>query len=131
MGKIAIEFKNVSKILGYHQVLSNVNISLREHRITGIVGRNGSGKTVLLKCICGFLQPDVGEITIYGKSPDKYITEGNKLGAAIDGPALLDGYSGLRNLELLYGILNKPDRSHLSMVMERVEIGRASCRERV
>lgn len=115
-----IEIKNLTKRFEKQEILSNVNLICGYGTITGIIGRNGSGKTVLLKCICGFLQPQGGEILIYGKRNTDFLKGEHKLGAIIEEPAFLGNYSGLRNLELLYGILNKPNRNYLKSIMEMV-----------
>ncbi len=117
---IVIEVKNVSKIFDKKKVLNNVNMICTSGSITGIIGRNGSGKTVLLKCICGFLQPQEGEISICGKINIEFLKKNHKLGAIIEEPAFLGNYTGLKNLELLYGILNKVDRNYLKSIMEKV-----------
>lgn len=117
---IVIEVKNVFKKFGEQQALDNVNMICRRGSITGIMGRNGSGKSVLLKCMCGFLQPDKGEIYIYGKKNTEFLKSKHSLGAIIESPAFLERYSGLKNLSLLYGVLNPIDKGHLRSVMESV-----------
>lgn len=117
---IIIEVKNLTKRFEKQEVLRNVNLICDSGTITGITGRNGSGKTVLLKCICGFLQPQEGEILICGKKNIDFLKDEHKLGVIIEEPAFLGHYSGLKNLEFLYDILNKPDRNYLKSVMERV-----------
>lgn len=62
----AIELKGVYKMFGKENILKNINLICKRGSITGIIGRNGSGKTVLFKCICGFLKPEQGEIYIHG-----------------------------------------------------------------
>ncbi len=59
--KIAISVQNLSKSFGQERVLKNVSRDFEKGKIHGIVGNNGSGKTVLMKCICGFLIPTEGE----------------------------------------------------------------------
>lgn len=114
---VMIEVKEISKKLGEQQVLDKVSISCRQGSISGIIGRNGSGKSVLLKCICGFFRQDEGEIYICGKKNTEFIQDEHKLGALIEAPAFLENYSGLKNLMLLYGVLNKPDKKHLENVL--------------
>lgn len=85
-----IEVDRISKTWGEHQVLKDVSISCKNGEICGIVGRNGSGKTVLLKCICGFVKTDKGRITISGKEmlPGEILTSA---GILIEDPAFLRG----------------------------------------
>lgn len=115
-----IEIKNLTKRFDKQEVLRDVNMICGYGTITGIIGRNGSGKTVFLKCICGFLQPQEGEIFICGKKNTDFLKEEHKFGAIIEEPAFLGNYSGLKNLELLYSILNKPNRNYLKSIMKKV-----------
>ena len=61
-----IEVKNVQKRFKKNIILDQVNVTFESGKIYGFVGRNGSGKTVLLKMICGFFTPTKGEILIDG-----------------------------------------------------------------
>lgn len=63
----AIRIENLNKSFSDQQVLKNVSMSVEKGSICGLIGRNGSGKTVLMKCICGFLKPDNGKIFLRGK----------------------------------------------------------------
>lgn len=117
---ICIEIKDVSKRFGDQQVLERVNMICRKGEIAGIIGRNGSGKSVLLKCICNLLQQDEGEIKIFGKTNTEYMKTGSRIGAVIEEPAFLGHCSGMENLGVLYGILNQPDKVHLRAVMTAV-----------
>ena len=57
-----IELKDISKSFSGRKVLNQINLSIKKGDIVGLIGRNGSGKTVLMKCICGFLTPEQGRI---------------------------------------------------------------------
>lgn len=59
-----IEVTNISKTFSGRKVLDNVSISVQRGSICGLVGRNGCGKTVLMKCICGFIVPEIGQIKL-------------------------------------------------------------------
>lgn len=111
---------HVSKILGPQLVLDDVSIECKEKCIVGITGRNGSGKSVLFKCICGLILQDLGTVTIKGQSNTEFIRSGTGLGAIIEEPAFLDRYSGRKNLEFLYSVRNRRDREHINAVMDRV-----------
>lgn len=100
------------------KVLDNINLNCEKGFIYGIVGYNGSGKTVLFKSICGFLKPDSGVITINGKS-NSDISDFN-LGVIIEAPAYISELSGMDNLTYLYEIKNKRNRKHLEEVMRIV-----------
>lgn len=68
MREIVVDVQHVSKSFGSEQVLEDVTLQLMRGKIHGIIGRNGSGKTVLMKCICGFLRPTAGKISVFGKN---------------------------------------------------------------
>ena len=68
---VAIKIENVNKSFGETVVLSNVNIEFEKGKVHGLIGRNGSGKTMLMKCICGFVPLSSGQIMINGKTLKK------------------------------------------------------------
>ena len=96
-----VEVRGVYKKFGQETVLENVNLDLSEGAIHGIVGRNGSGKTVLMKCILGFLQPTRGEITVFGKQIGRDCDFVPHTGMMIETPGFMDTESGLANLRYL------------------------------
>lgn len=97
MDKMAIIVRNVTKKFGNVTVLDNVSLQVKKGTICGIVGRNGSGKTVLFKCICGLLQINEGSILVDKK----------EIGAIIEEPGFLKQYSGKQNLRLLASMSGK------------------------
>ena len=92
----------------------------RQGEITGIIGRNGAGKTVLFKIICGLLSLDSGEILINGIKRERQADVLPSVGIIIEEPAFLKNYSGIKNLEYLYMINNKNNRQYLESIMEKV-----------
>ena len=115
-----IEVKNVYKSFKNIEVLHDVSLQADKGSICGIIGRNGSGKTVLFKCICGFLQTDRGEIQIEGKAVGKDKSTLSNLGIIIESPGFLRHYSGYKNLEFLMGLNGKPDREKINDVLDLV-----------
>lgn len=108
------------KAFGTQTVLNHVSMECESGNVYGIVGRNGSGKTVLFKCICGLMFLDSGRIFIRDKQMKKDIDMIQGAGVIIEEPAFLSNYSGIKNLEYLYGIRNKKNTEHLYSVMEQV-----------
>lgn len=127
MNVIAVE--GATKSFREVKVLDNVSISCGRGEIIGIVGHNGSGKTVLFKCICGFYGLDDGSIHINGIRQDNGKILKNA-GIIIENPAFWDRYSGLMNLELLYCVNHKMDKKYLKDVMRKVGLN-PSMRKRV
>ena len=115
-----IEVKNVYKSFKNIEVLHDVSLQADAGSICGIIGRNGSGKTVLFKCICGFLQTDRGEIQIEGKAVGKDNSTLSNLGIIIESPGFLRHYSGYKNLEFLMGLNGKADREKINAVLDLV-----------
>lgn len=115
-----IVVKNVYKTFKGQEVLKGLSLSCYSGEICGIVGHNGSGKTVLFKCICGFLKQNSGEILVKGKSMGKDSGVLEETGIIIEGPAYLDGHSGMDNLDFLYRIRNRKNRAHLAEIMRMV-----------
>lgn len=113
-----IRAENLSKTFSGRSVLDKVSFSCKEGEIIGFVGYNGCGKSVLFKCICGFLKPDSGEIHI--SLPDGKKNICGNAGIIIEEPAFLRNKSGMKNLEFLYGIRNKSNRKYLEEVMRKV-----------
>ena len=115
-----IEVKNVYKSFKNIEVLHDVSLQADKGSICGIIGRNGSGKTVLFKCICGFLQIDRGEIQIEGKAVGRDKSTLSNLGIIIESPGFLRHYSGYKNLEFLMGLNGKPEREKINDVLDLV-----------
>ena len=115
-----IEVKNVYKSFKNIEVLHDVSLQADKGSICGIIGRNGSGKTVLFKCICGFLQTDRGEIQIEGKAVGRDKSTLSNLGIIIESPGFLRHYSGYKNLEFLMGLNGKADREKINAVLDLV-----------
>lgn len=102
--QLAINVIGLSKNFGKQEVLRNINLSCEKGSITGIIGRNGSGKTVLFKCLCGLLMPDDGEIYINNIKQNGNLNFYGQIGAIIETPSFLKQYNALKNLKLLYCI---------------------------
>lgn len=104
MGKSIIEVKNLTKVFGSQTVLDDISLDFQEGQITGLIGRNGSGKTVLLKCILGLTTPTKGTIHIAGKQVGKDMDFPEDIGFIINMPGFLPNYSGYMNLKFLADI---------------------------
>ena len=102
-----IDVQHVSKSFGEEQVLKDICRSFEIGKIHGIVGNNGSGKTVLMKCICGFLRPDSGKIYVNYKEVGKDMDFPDDLGIIIETPGFLPNISGFKNLQLLASLKKK------------------------
>lgn len=120
MDKQTIDVEHVVKHFKNEEVLKDVSLHCTSGKIYGIVGYNGSGKTVLFKCICGLYNADEGQILINGKVMGKDMTILKNAGVIIEEPGYIRNMSGYKNLELLYRINNKADREKIENAMRRV-----------
>ncbi|MDD2957537.1 MAG: ATP-binding cassette domain-containing protein [Lachnospiraceae bacterium] len=105
--KNVIQIENLTKCFGETKVLDNVNVSFKEGKIYGIIGRNGSGKSMLMKCICGLVVPTSGKIIINEKRMGFDIDLPENLSGIIEEPGFLENYSAFKNLHFLTMIRNK------------------------
>ena len=115
-----IKVDKVIKKFGSDIALSNVSIEFERGKIYGVVGRNGSGKTVLFKTIIGFLKPTSGEVIVGGKEIGKDTDFADNIGIVIETPGFLSSYSGYKNLEYLASIKNRIGKKEIKESMERV-----------
>ena len=115
-----ISVKNLSKDFGQERVLHNVTRDFEKGRIHGIVGNNGSGKTVLMKCICGFLIPTEGEVIVNGKRVGKDVDFPPGLGLIIETPGFLPNMTGVKNLEILASLNKKIGLEEIASAIRRV-----------
>ena len=115
-----IKVRNVTKTFKEATVLKDVTVSFERGKIYGIIGRNGSGKTVLFKCICGLIPVTQGEMTVLGQSIGDGLKVPKGVGAIIETPGFLPNVSGYRNLYYLASLSGKPDRQRIREVINMV-----------
>ncbi len=101
-------------------LLDHVSYQCEHGKIHGIVGRNGSGKTLLMKCICGFIRPNEGHIYVRDKEIGKDIDFTPDTGIIIETPGFIPYYSGYRNLKVLAAIKNRISRKDIENAMYQV-----------
>ena len=115
-----ITLKNVSKTLGKHLVLDNINYTFENGMVYGLCGHNGSGKTMLLRAIAGLIVPDDGEIIIDGKKLHNDISFPPNAGIVIESMELLPKYNAFDNLRLLADIKKIASDEDIRNSLERV-----------
>ena len=114
-----VELKNVSKAYKNNILFTGLNLTVPRGDICGIVGENGSGKSVLLKMICGFALPDAGEIYVGGEKIEKGKFP-QDIGVILDSTGFLPGETGLNNLLILAAIRGKAGRAQVEETMRMV-----------
>ena len=115
-----IKIENYTQKIKKDIILNDINLHLKENKIYGFVGRNGSGKSILFKGICGLLNISNGKIIIKGKEIGKDIDFYDNLGAVLDGAGFLPNLSSFDNLKLLASIRNKISDSDIKSALNKV-----------
>ena len=118
--KSAVRLINVTKSFRKERVLKGITHSFEQGKIHGIMGFNGSGKTVMFKCICGFLRPDSGEVIVQGRRIGKDRDFPRSVGMIIENPGFLPHVSGFSNLKRLAAIRNQVTDEQIRESIARV-----------
>lgn len=117
-----IEVKNLSKQFKGVTILDNVNATFKEGNIYGLIGRNGSGKSVFLKILCNFYSPTSGEVLYDGINIFKENTFPPDTRALIEKPAFLPDISGFENLKMLASIQQLIGADEILEALEKVNL---------
>ena len=112
-----VEISHISKTLRGAKVLDDVSLTLEGGNIYGLMGENGSGKTMLMRTVCGLVRPDRGSVTFDGQDRK---TAKPVLGVMIENTALYPDLTGMENLGLFASILRIADKNAQAEAMERV-----------
>lgn len=120
-----VEVCEVDKSYGEQKVLNKVSMKLYKGNIYGLVGRNGSGKTVLMKCILGLTRPDAGKVFVHGKEIGKEEEFAPDTGFLIEAPGFFNTRSGYENLKYFMGIRRKADPEWLNKCLKEVGLEHA------
>lgn len=115
-----IQIENLTKFFGETKILDKINVSFERGKIYGIIGRNGSGKSMLMKCICGLVVPTSGKININGKSIGGNSDLPENLSGIIEEPGFLENYSAFKNLQFLAMIRNKIQKEEIVSTLKKV-----------
>ena len=107
MEKDVIIVEKLMLVIKKRVILNDVSVAFERGKIHGLIGRNGSGKTMLMKCICGFIHPTSGSIHVNGKEIGKDIDYPENMGIIIETPGFISRYSGRKNLKVLAELNNK------------------------
>ncbi len=116
----AITVKNLTKKFKEAVVLDNINVDFELGKVHGLIGRNGSGKTMLMKCICGIVPYKIGEIRVNDKIIGKDVDIPANVGVIIETPGFLPNYSGFNNLKFLAKIKNKIGKDEIRKAISSV-----------
>lgn len=115
-----IELEQISKKFGKKIILQNVSLAARQGQTIGLVGANGSGKSVLFKILCGFEQPDTGRVLVRGKQLGAGRDFPENVGVFINSPGFIGLYNGFQNLKFLADIRGKIGQKEIKDAMSKV-----------
>lgn len=115
-----ISLNQVSKSFSGRRVLSDVSLDIGKGSTVGIVGANGSGKSVLFNIICGFLIPDSGQVYVRGQALGKERDFPEDVGVLINSPGFIGLNTGLQNLRYLAGIRGVAGEKEIRSAMQKV-----------
>lgn len=115
-----IEVDHVFLTLKKTAILTDISVNFERGKIHGLIGRNGSGKTMLMKCICGFVNPTNGMITVDGKQIGKDCDFPENTGIIIEIPGFIPYYSGYKNLKQLASLQKKITADDIRSAMRAV-----------
>lgn len=115
-----IKIENLNLVLNKQTILEDINIGFEEGLIYGIVGKNGSGKSMLFKCICGLVYPTSGRVMVCNKEIGKDTDFPENTGMLIEMPGLMPRYSAYKNLRILAGLNKRIGEQEIRRVLEVV-----------
>lgn len=121
MTKYIIETKQLTKIYGDQKAVNNVNLHVKKGRIYGLLGRNGAGKTTIMKMILGLTSITSGEVDIFGKNikgREKQVYP--RIGAIIETPGFYPNLTGTENLEIFAKLRGTPAPNAVKNALEVV-----------
>lgn len=116
----AIEVNNLTKRFKDAIVLNKVSVSFEQGKVHGLIGRNGSGKTMLMKCICGIVPYKTGAVLVNGKQIGRDVDIPTNVGVIIETPGFIPNYSGFNNLKFLAKINNKISSNEIRKAISSV-----------
>jgi len=117
---MVVKIENLSKSFKSNIIFKDINIELKSGHIYGLVGRNGTGKTVFLKTLCGILTPDTGQILFDGEETLKTTGVPKSTRALIENPDMINELTGFENLKLIASIQNTINDDRIKEVLKLV-----------
>lgn len=121
-----LEINEVSKTIHKNEILKQITLSMDKGKIYGLWGKNGSGKTMLMRCICGLVFPSAGKISINGNILGKDISFPESVGVLIENPGFIEHYNAMDNLKAIASIEGSVAEDEMLRLMETLELDSTS-----
>lgn len=122
----AVELNAIGKVFRSHTVFEDISLTVPQGNITGISGPNGAGKSILLRIICGLVQPTSGQVSVFGQRIGRDADFPARTGALIDAPGFVPNWSAEKNLRMLAEINGKVDAQRIAQVLSIVGLAENS-----
>ena len=119
MGTV-VRLEHYTKSFKKVTVLEDINLTLESGKVIGLKGKNGSGKTMLMRAISGLILPTSGKVFINDRELGKQISFPPSIGLLIENPSFISNYTGFKNLKVLASIQNRVDDEHIREVIRQV-----------
>ncbi|WP_323610959.1 ABC transporter ATP-binding protein [Erysipelothrix enhydrae] len=119
-----IKIRNISKRFKNLEIFEDVSLEIPTGKIVGLVGENGSGKSVLMKMLCGYSKPTSGSIDVYGETLGVNRDFPNSVGVLINDSHFIKNYTGMENLEYLINIRKQTDKTFLNELIQIFDMER-------
>lgn len=119
---VSIQVNNISKVIKGQNILKNIQLQFSSGKIYGLKGINGSGKTMLMRCLLGLIKVNEGEIIINQKVLGKDIEFPSNVGFLLENPTFLNQYSAFDNLQILADMRGSLNKEDIKEVIRRVEL---------
>ncbi|MGN0408772.1 MAG: ATP-binding cassette domain-containing protein [Bacteroides sp.] len=118
--RITVRVEKFTKRIKKSLILDDITLEMQGGKIYGFKGKNGSGKTMLMRAISGLILPTAGRVLVNGQVIGRDISFPPSIGILLENPSFLDGYTGLQNLKMLASIKNIIDENQMRSTLEKV-----------
>lgn len=118
-----LQIDGVTKVIAEETVLNQVSLSMDSEKIYGLWGKNGSGKTMLIRAICGLIRPTTGKVIIDGEVLGEKSDFPKSVGVLIENPGFIGKYTGYQNLKMLADIKKEIGKEEIEQILEKIGLG--------
>ncbi|MDE8228358.1 ATP-binding cassette domain-containing protein, partial [Erysipelothrix rhusiopathiae] len=119
-----IKIRNISKRFKNLEIFEDVSLEIPTGKIVGLVGENGSGKSVLMKMLCGYSKSTSGSINVYEETLGVNRDFPRSVGVLINDSNFIKNYTGMENLEYLINIRKQTDKTFLNELIQIFDMER-------
>jgi ABC-2 type transport system ATP-binding protein len=123
MSETILTTNALTKIYNGYKAVDGISLTLEKGKIYGLIGKNGAGKTTLIRMLAGLIFPDSGELSIYGETSEKGLSDGRrKMSFIVESPAFFSGFTAYENLKCKAIRYGNFDREKIEKLLQKVEL---------